>query len=316
MLGFLHLRVAFTTFVCSKRMPIIQNDMKKTILLIIAIIGIIVPAKAQHRLFPYPAIPDSLTNLYDRTDFLVAHFWEQCDMKKALKSPERLDSAFRDYISFMPHATVDVVYSSIDNLFTSIKNDVNAILSVGQMAEDALYGEKAEYWSDELYLKFIEPIILNKKVPATDRARYEHQYNILSKSIEGMTAPNAEYTTRYGATHNTDGQRAEFVVLFFNDPECEDCSMIKLRLDADVKTTSLIESGRLKVVAISITEPSDEWKEMVKDYPFEWEVGASPDIDSIYDIRSTPSIYLLNKEHKIVAKNLNIDVLLRAISVL
>lgn len=297
-------------------MPIIRDKMKKIFLSIIFIIGLAISTSAQQRLFPYPTIPDSLTNLYDRTDYLVAHFWEQCDMKKAMKSPERLDSAFRDYVSFMPHATMDVVYASVENLYKSIQNDVDVILSVGQMAENALYGDNAEYWSDELYLKFIEPIILNKKVPAIDRARYEHQYNILSKSIEGMVAPSAEYTTRYGATHNTNAQRAEFVILFFNDPECEDCSMIKLRLDADVKTSSLIASGRLKIVAISVSEASDEWKEAVKDYPFEWEVGASPEIDSIYDIRSIPSIYLLNKEHRIVAKNLNIDVLLRAISVL
>lgn len=237
-------------------------------------------------------------------------------MKKAMKTPERLDSAFRDYISFMPHATMDVVYRSVENLYRSIQNDVSAILSVGQMAENALYGDDAEYWSDELYLKFIEPIILNKKVPSVERARYEHQYNILSKSIEGMVAPSAEYITREGATHNVDAQQAEFVILFFNDPECEDCSMIKLRLDADVKTSSLVASGRLKIVAISVSEASEDWKDAVKDYPSEWEVGASPEIDSIYDIRSIPSIYLLNKEHRIVAKNLNIDVLLRAISVL
>lgn len=287
--------------------------MKKIILFIFTLISIATPAIAQEKLFPYPEIPDSLTSFYDRADFLVSHFWEKCDMKKALKSPERLDSAFRSYISFMPHASADTVYSSINQLYTSINNNVDAILAVGQMAENALYSDNAEYWSDELYLKFLEPIILNKKVPAADRARYEHQYSILSKSMEGMIAPAAEYTTRHGAKHNINSQLAEFVILFFNDPECEDCSMIKLRLDADAKTNMLIAAGRLKIVAISITEPSEQWKTMVKDYPFEWEIGASPEIDSIYDIRNTPSIYLLDKNHRIVAKNVNIDVLLRAI---
>ncbi len=278
--------------------------------------GLSFTTTAQEKLFPYPAIPDTLTTLYDRTDYLVSHFWANCDIKKALKEPERLDSAFRDYISFMPHATADTVYYSITKLFTKVKGNNDAILSVGNMAEEALYGENAEYWSDELYMKFLEPIVSNKKLPAANRARFEHHYKILSKSQEGMTAPSADYTTRHGAKHNTDDCQAEVVVLFFNDPECEDCSMIKLRLDADAKTTSLIEAGRLKIVALTIGEPTDEWKAMVKDYPFAWEVGASEELDSIYDIRSTPTIYVLNKEHRILAKNVNIDTLLRAISLI
>ena len=128
-----------------------------------------------------------------------------------------------------------------------------------------------------------------------------------------MTAPALPYVTREGARHDLKDQAAEFVIIFFNDPDCDECAMIKLRLDADVKATALQEAGRLKIVSISPLEAEDEWRSKVSGYPSAWEVGATPEADNVYDLRQTPSIYLLDRNHRILAKNLSLDVLLHTL---
>lgn len=290
-------------------------DMKKLISAIIAVLAVS-PSALADRLFPYPEIPDSMENLYERSNYFVTHFWDKCDIKTALKSPERLDSAFRDYISLMPHATADTVFAAVDRLYASISKNPEAVVAIGRLAEAGLYDDTAEYWSDELYLRFIQPVIANKKVKAADKMRFEHQARILSKSQEGMAAPDLAYTTRTGERHNLKDQTGEFTILFFNDPGCDECSMMKLRLDADVKATEMQENGRLKIISITPAEADDDWKSSVESYPAKWEVGATPEADSIYDLRRTPTIYFLDKENRILAKNLSLDVLLRTLAAL
>lgn len=286
--------------------------MKKALFLILSLLSLS-PCIMAQKLFPYPVIPDSLENFYDRSNYFVTHFWDKCDIKTALKSPERLDSAFRDYVTLMPHATADTVFAAVTRLYDGIAKNPEAVVTFGRMAEGALYDTTAEYWSDELYLKFIEPVIANKRVKATDKMRFERQARILSKSQEGMTAPALPYVTREGARHDLKDQTAEFVIIFFNDPDCDECAMIKLRLDADVKATALQETGRLKIVSISPLEADDEWRSKVSGYPSTWEVGATPEADNVYDLRQTPTIYLLDRNHRILAKNLSLDVLLHTL---
>ncbi|MDE5961023.1 MAG: hypothetical protein K2H08_04825, partial [Duncaniella sp.] len=101
---------------------------------------------------------------------------------------------------------------------------------------------------------------------------------------------------------------ADVVVVFFNDPDCDDCNLAKLRLDADISTTQLIAEGKLKVVSISLSEPTQEWKEAVASYPSTWRVGANPDADMTIDLRAgTPEFYILDRNHNIRFKHLSID---------
>ena len=87
--------------------------------------------------------------------------------------------------------------------------------------------------------------------------------------MPAFPAPSLPYTTREGTAGNLDNDSADVVVVFFNDPDCDDCNLAKLRLDADISTTQLISEGKLKVVSISLTEPTQEWKEAVASYPID-----------------------------------------------
>ena len=87
--------------------------------------------------------------------------------------------------------------------------------------------------------------------------------------------------------------------------------MTRLRLDADVSMTELINSGLVKVVSLSLCEPDDEWRKMMESYPKNWIVGATPDADLTIDLRSgTPDFYILGRNGNIWYKHLGINQLL------
>lgn len=270
---------------------------------------------AQETYFQYPQVPESLTTLQERTSYLVTHFWDRCDIKSALSSRTKFKKAFSDYISFMPYADTDTIKASVSALINSVKKSPQEMLALGQIAEETLYGDSAIMWSDELYLPFAQAVIDTKKISSADKARFRHHVSILSNSQVGMTAPSVKTYDRDGREIVIDTISTPLTILFFNDPECDDCILSKARLAANISVNRLIEDGHLTVISIYADEVTDEWKKDAAGYPANWVVVAAPDADTVYDMRTTPSIYLLNKERRIITKNVSLDSVITSLSV-
>lgn len=266
--------------------------------------------------FPYPTPPEALTTLSERTNYLVEHFWDRCNLKSAFSSRAKLAVAFRDYVSFMPYASSDTVHESITRLINEVKGNKNNLLTLGEIAESALYSDSAEVLSDELYIPFATAVASNKKIPGASRARFEHQARVLTNSQLGAVAPPLPFETVDGVKSDLSKVESPYILLFFNDPDCDDCTLVKARLAADFSTRQLIDKGILKIVSIYPDSPSDEWKESVSRYPATWVVGASEEADDTFDMRNAPVMYFLDKDRKIIAKNMVIDNVINAFNMI
>lgn len=263
--------------------------------------------------FEYPKVPDNIETLTERSNFFIEHFWERCNMKSAFSSKAKMAEAFNDYISFMPYADASVVHSSIDRLIASVSKNPQNLLTLAEIAEGTLYADTARIACDECYLPFAQAVANNRKISKAEKARFEYQANALSASQVGMTAPELVYTRPDG----TKGKLSEltpgaYVLLFFNDPDCTECELARVRLSADANLNDLVTSGKIIVLSIYPGEPDDDWRDRTSVYNSRWEVGAVPDADESYDMRNPPVIYYLNGEHKILSKTFDIDNLIEA----
>lgn len=278
--------------------------MKKLISAIFAAVVLCLPAHgraATDTYFPYPLVPDSISTLQGRCDFLITHFWDMCDLKKAFSSRARMAGAFRDYLSFMPHATPRKAFRSIAVFLKAIEKQPSDMLFIAQKAEEFVHSDTAMY-SDQLYLPFAQAVANNGRISKEERAKYERQARLLLATMLGTAAPSIDYYDRTGAKNQFVPDSTQATIIFFNEPGAE-TSLARLRLDADVKATQLIKDGLLKVVSITRTSPGEEWTKMAESFPQSWVVGASPDIDNEYDITSYPSFYVLAPNGEIVLKN-------------
>lgn len=281
--------------------------LKALLLGLLLSLGISFGAKAD-TYFQYPLIPDSINIFQSRCDYLARHFWDFCDMKKAFSAKSRMAEEFKVYISILKNATPDSAIASVVRFNKQLEKQPADQLFMAECAENLLYGDTAEVWIDELYLPFAHAIASNKRIDKASKARFAHQEKILKNSLVRFPAPSIPYTTREGASGNLDNDSAQVVVVFFNDPDCEDCNMARIRLDADISMTELIQEGKAKVVSISLTDPTPEWKEAVSSYPSTWVVAASPDADMNIDLRAgAPEFYILDRKHNIHFKHLGIN---------
>ena len=119
-----------------------------------------------------------------------------------------------------------------------------------------------------------------------------------------------------GITHTLQEIKAEYTILVFFGPTCGHCKkeMPKIKHNVD----SLVNSGYdIKTFAVATEFDKKEWKKFIQEqktgdwinvadinHDDEGNPVASSDWRDKYDIYSTPVVYLLDKEKKIIAKRI------------
>lgn len=296
---------------------LLMTEMKRllyTALTVMAILAALPAKAATDTYFPYPIVPDSIVTLQGRADFLVTHFWDFCDLKKGFSSRAKMAEAFSDYLSFMPHASAKNVHKSIAKLLKDLEKQPADQLFFAQKAEELIHSDTSEIFSDELFLPFARAVVENKRIPAKDKTHFIDQTKILTATMLGSRMPDIAYTDRNGNKAVFTPDSTQVTILFFNEPDNHECLLAKARLNADSKSSSFIADGIMKIVAITKTEPGEDWISFAKTMPETWTVGAVPDIDKIYDIRIIPGFYVIDQDGNILLKNANINQIISIIS--
>lgn len=271
---------------------------------------------ADETLFPYPVAPEDLETMTERTNYVIEHFWDRCNMKSAFSTKLKLQKAFNDYVDIMPYADAETVHKSIEKLISSVKKEPKNLLTLAEFAESKLYSDSAEMISDEVYLPFAQAVADCKKIKSAEKARYAHHARVLSGSQVGMKAPDFTFTAADGSKQNFNDITGGHIILFFNDPDCDECRFTKIRLSDDYNINELIASGLLKVVSIYPGDADQQWIDSASKAPENWITGAAPDVDQSYDMRNPPVIYYLDPTHKILSKSMTIDQLIHAFAVI
>lgn len=279
--------------------------------LLMALVGFVSPAsfaKDDRELIPRPTPPDTMLNLQPRCDYIIARFWDRTNLEQAFLHPEELNQAFGEWVAIMPHASADTVHSSIQRLIAKTAKSGPSTLKLAELAEAWLYSDSSEYHSTEVYLPFAKAAASHKKISKVEKARFAQQVGVIQSSSTGSLVPNFTLIKPDGSKINFNDISGTSILLFINDPDCDDCSLARVRLSADYNTNQLIEKGELTVVSIYPGEANDKsWKEAAASYPSNWVVGALPTADMYFDMRQMPQFIFLNKDHKVLLRDVPVD---------
>lgn len=286
------------------------NAMRKIIYSIIFLtvlsIGAVRTSAATGDLFPYPVPPDTMQLFQSRCDYIVNRFWDRCNFDRAMNEPEKFNAVFGDWVSIIPHASADTAHVAINKLLKRFEKKGDITLQLANMAENWLFSDTAQFISPEVYLPFAKAAATNKKISKADRARYEGQVRILESSSVGCTVPPIAIIKSDGSAGKLNEISGNSIFLFFNDPDCMECSMARVRLNTDPSTQELIKNGELTIVSIYPGDAEDDsWEKARNNTPEDWICIAMPEAYDYFDIRTLPTFYFLNKEHKVLLSGVN-----------
>lgn len=255
-------------------------------------------------LFEYPIAPEELETMEQKSDYLVEHFWDNMDFKnKTILDQNALNHAFMVYTTPMRFAAKEKSLQSVDKLIEKVSKNPAHLFQFTKAAEEALYGPRSEIWIDEVYIKFLEAIEKNKKISPERKKRYHDQRAALSKTMLGMTAPMFSFKDKDGTNHDYFPMSTPTMIIFC-DPTVADWRMWRMTMETNMAFTQATDKGKVNVIFI-VPQDQSGWENEVSSYPTTWKVGIAPEIKKIYDVRLSPTVYVIDNTGKIKEKNVS-----------
>ncbi len=270
-----------------------------------------------------PDIPDTDKDgnkLSDREkwEYLMEHYFDnsRLDDDALVRTPQtvfkqRLDRYLNVYLKSAPP---DIIIRYIDPLIDRAKpSKENFRYLVHTLSEKYLQSNVMSY--DEIYVhlvkRYIEPGLCEWMSPSTVDMNVKRA-DTWEKLLIGRPAPPLIMKDDKGQVQSLYNLKSKYTLLIFWSPTCGHCKTII----PDLFKRYARYKDKYDIAAYAVlSEPDDatrpKWHEFIKANHLDWiniDGGeANLDWHEVYDIVTTPQIYLLDKDKKILAKKLDAE---------
>lgn len=261
---------------------------------------------------PLPSVPETLRTPEDRAAYIIRHFWDAMDFSDTTLSRNQgfIEQNFANYISLYPilERGSDVLSDATKKLVSASEADDAAFHLLAETAEKYLFDPNSPMLDEESYIFFLEAFLDSGKTDEFSRSRYSRQLSAVLKNRPGMTAADFSYITREGgaSTLLKTGIEGDYLLLMFYDPDCEHCKETLAAMAQEPMFTEPESNGGIKVLAVYADGNLDLWNSTAKSLPAAWTVAFDTgDIygNDLYVFRAMPSLYLLDRNKRIILKD-------------
>ena len=263
-----------------------------------------------HKPFTLPEIPATITNPGERAEYLISHYWDNFSFADTtwLANPDQIEQAFSDYLSLLSHTTPKVATASIGGILDKSLAQQSIFNWFTGMFDKYLYDVNSPFRDEECYAVVVEHIINSPDVDEIYKLRPKAQLEQINKNRPGNVASDFTCTLANGKKGTLHGIKADYTLLFFYDPECPDCRHTREFLQQSEQVTDLVNSGKLKILALYPDEDIETWKAYRSAIPPTWlnacDGTAAKKIKSkLYAIRAIPSLYLLDRNKRVLLRD-------------
>ncbi len=148
-------------------------------------------------------------------------------------------------------------------------------------------------------------------IDSTTRRKIQERYETLKPLLIGKKAPALSLPDSSEKFHTLYTEPGKFTILYFWDPNCGHCQKETPKLNEFYAANK--EKG-ISIYAVSTDHPK-EWRKYIKEKNLKFlnlcnaisDHTVYYDLRKMYDVYSTPTIFVLNDKKEIVAKRLGVE---------
>jgi peroxiredoxin len=273
-----------------------------------------------------PTLPDSVDVNTWKYNYFKSHYFDGVDFtdERLLRTPT-LARKIEYYIEKLVVQVPDSINAAADWMAAQAKPNrevfkyvvhwiTNTYEKSKIMGLDAVFVHMADNYYCKGQAWWVDSAGIEK---ICDRAK------TLEPLLIGKVASNIILPDTAGVWHNLHKQNADFTVLYFWSPTCGHCKKVTPELEKFYQDN---KSKGVQVFGVCTELENTEMKQFIKSKKLTFiNVSDTPEINknaydylhlttvnslnfrSIYDIYSTPQVYVLDKEKRIIAKRLGVE---------
>ena len=260
-----------------------------------------------------PAIAPAELSPEEQRDYLRWHYWDRFDFADTLFLAQadtlRMLEDYARYIAVISDRPTDP--APMDTLMRRASASRPMLDYFAMLADKVLHDPNSPLRNDEFYIPVLQAQLAAPWYDEYERIAPEYDLRVAMQNRVGHAANDFRYTLASGATGTLYGLRAEYVLLFINNPGCPLCREIREAITASPMLNEMIERGRLKVLALYPDEDLTEWRAYRDQIPPTWinayDAGCVIRERNLYNLVAIPSLYLLDSGKVVLVKD-SVDV--------
>ena len=239
------------------------------------------------------------------------HFFDNIDFndERLIRTPilqGRLKAFFTNVVIQAP----DTINREIDKMMLKCKNNYKmfqfvSVFLFNHFRESEIMGH------DAVMVKLADDIYLTPKADWVTKEFKEDlrkQIALIRPNLIGKKAENMVMDSYKGIFVSLYDVEKDFTILYFWEPNCGHCKEATPKLKAFYEKT---RDYSLEVFAVCTIADKEKWTKYIEENKLAWINGWDPQRSSRFDfyfnVQSTPLVYILDKNKKIIAKKISVE---------
>lgn len=258
---------------------------------------------------PYPT-PKNVDEFYSNKHYGRVHFFDNVDLTDPrLWRSSYLVPMINVYMNTWIEQIPDSLATAASEIVAKTKgNDLCFKEMLSYLTNTSL--KSKNMGNENIWAKLYEDYIRGNNISwitTEQRDGLSRKYEAIKMNRIGMTAQGLQLQTIDGESVNTEEINADFLILYFYNHDCHHCQK-SIPMAHDLYKT--YKDKGVKMVAIDINNDKGQMLSFIEKYNLrDWINCADPDYKSkfwlYYNTSSVPAIYIIDKDKKIVAKDIN-----------
>lgn len=169
----------------------------------------------------------------------------------------------------------------------------------------------SQYRVERLYIAMLKDMLKQPKLSDLRKRHCNYELGVIDKNHAGDIAPDFQIVTDKGDTTSLHKIQSEYMLLYLQHPTCPTCQQVRHMISDFPTLNRAIASGKLKVLTVYFEDDAQIWNNYLRSseanpsYMHGWNFDQSISFDSLYDTRAIPYMFLLDKDKRIIVKNVD-----------
>jgi len=259
-----------------------------------------------------PKLPNGRTDSTFAYRFYKKHFFDGVDFSDArlLRTP-LLYNKYKQYLEKLTPQIPDSIADACILICEKAKAN-KEVFKYTVVYTTSTYESSKIMGMDAVFIRLVEEYFNTGQAfwaDSTHLFKISDRARVLKPLILGKKAPNLLLYDDKNQLQPLWGVKSKYTILCFWDPDCSHCKKAVPQL-AEVYHKSLKAKG-FEVYGVCTETEGAKWHKFIEDNKLDWINVADLELHntfrSVYDISSTPVIYILNEKKEIIAKKLGVE---------
>ncbi len=267
---------------------------------------------------PDPIIPENHANPDSvkwilRYNFLRDHYWDNFNFSQPglIRTPvleSKLEGYFKKTLLQIPDSIIRPALTVVEK--SKVSEEMYQYILLYLLNET---NQSEIMGMDKAFVALSEKYVLNNQANWLDsatQAKIRDKVAVTKPNLIGNLAPDLKLPDSEGNYFSLRQMNSPYTLLYFWEPDCSHCQKSTPQLFKELYLP--LKDKGIDIYAVCTQNDKEKWLSAIQKYGIHewtnvWDPGLASRFRQLYDITSTPVIYILDKEKKIIAKRIDVE---------